>query len=460
MVTGYKRLRVVFSLSALIAVIAACGSPAVVEPPADAYPATVAPRPTATLPPYPWPTQTPPPTDRPEPTEEPTETVPPDPTQPPTPVVTPIPTAAPPIIPLPEGATAQPFSLFWRDGDVILTMRSEGEMKPAVFLDPVKEFGLYLTPREIDVRFRSWGAISPGGQTFALILTEEANPQMSYGAPYPTHINLFDVESRALRPLVKYGAEPVWSPDGKRLAYISTETGGVWVVDVAGGKTTEVYEVDRANEHSVAISGVAWSPDNRYLAIVDQVINQSTALMLVDVEGIEPLRVLIEHTLYILGGPQWLPRPGSIVFGWTAGEGGRGPHLWVIDPVSGERKQITDSINVLFTPVPWPLGGDRIVFSGPASHEREFSGYDIWVADLSSFEIKRITHGNADVPKADLGIDVLLPLWTPDGTQLVFVKVPMQDELAEVWVLSLADGSERKLVDIMTVFDDGLLVGP
>lgn len=127
----------------LIPVAAAC-SPVAVEP--AAYPA-VAPA-TATLPPYPWPTPTAGPTDPPEPIDEPPPTEPPVPTRPPTPVVTPIPTAAPPIIPLPDGTTPQPFTLFWRDGDVIRSLRSEGETEPTVFLDPAKEFALYLTPEE------------------------------------------------------------------------------------------------------------------------------------------------------------------------------------------------------------------------------------------------------------------------------------------------------------------------
>ena len=140
MITGRKTLWGWVAILALI-VVAACAPVVETESEAAAYPARA--MATTTLPPYPWPTQPPPPTDEPPPTE------PPVPTLPPTPVVTPIPTAAPPIIPFPDGTAAQPFTLYWRDGDVIRSLRSEGQEEPSVFLDPVKEFGLYLPPEDI-----------------------------------------------------------------------------------------------------------------------------------------------------------------------------------------------------------------------------------------------------------------------------------------------------------------------
>ena len=357
--------------------LAACVPAVAPEPEAAAYPAGD--MPTATPLPYPWPTRPPSPTEEPTATEEPLPTEPSMSTPTPTPAVTPIPTAAPPIIPLPEGATAEPFSLYWRDGDVILTLRSEGQDEPSVFLDPVKEFGLYPVAREVDIQFRSWGAISPDGRTFALLLTDVPDHPLT-DWPYPAHIYLLDRESRELRQVARYAANPVWSPDGRWLAYRSLETEGLWVADLLSGKAHEVYAVDHTNEHS--LSGFTWSHDNRHLAVVDEVIKQSTALVIVDAEQSDPPRILIEDSLYLLGGPQWSPTTDSIAFMWSAGEGVRGPHLWVVDPDGTERKQLTDSINVLDERSLWSPDGKWIASSGPAPYEREFSGYDIWLADL------------------------------------------------------------------------------
>lgn len=348
---GRSRVFSLWGLVGLVLLLAAC-SPTALEPPAEAavspaspaYPALVPA--TATLPPYPWPTVTPWPTDPPDPTEEPTETLEPLPTQPPTPVVTPIPTAAPPVIPFPDGTTAQPFTLFWREGDVIRSLRSEGEVEPVVFLDPVKEFSLYLTPEEaygVAWGGLEWGAVSPDGQSLALVLMEEPNSQSSSSeASFPAHIYILDRESRNLHQLVKYGVEPVWSPDGKRLAYRSTETGGLWVADVASGSTGEVYLVDHANEHS--LGGFTWSHDSQHLALIDQVIAQSTDLIVVDVEQLSPPQISLNSSTYLFGGPQWSPTGDSIVFVWSAGEGDDGPHLWLITSDGSNQKQLTHSV--------------------------------------------------------------------------------------------------------------------
>ena len=55
--------------------------------------------------------------------------------------------------------------------------------------------------------------------------------------------------------------DPIWSPDGNRIAY-SDQTGKLLVVAIAGGKVTEVADdpIGRIR------GGYRWSPDSRYLA--------------------------------------------------------------------------------------------------------------------------------------------------------------------------------------------------
>lgn len=435
MITGRKTLWGWVAILALI-VVAACAPVVETESEAAAYPARA--MATTTLPPYPWPTQPPPPTDEPPPTE------PPVPTLPPTPVVTPIPTAAPPIIPFPDGTAAQPFTLYWRDGDVIRSLRSEGQEEPSVFLDPVKEFGLYLPPE--DIYLPLWGAISPDGN-LALVLTDKLGPDTLAAGPYPAHIYLMDQKSRELRLLVKYGVEPVWSPDGKRLAYRSMETGGLWVADAASGIASEVYAPNNAGGHFA--TGFSWAPNNRHLVMIDEVLYESTDLLIVDTNQQEAPRKLEGLPTEWAYNAQWSPTGEQISF--TSAIAGPGGWQLQIANLSGERNQLAGEVYPVSGVPHWSPNGEWIAFGGVAIYEASQYQTDLWLTDTVGKSLIRLTYDEVE-SQDDTQAEDSRPIWSPDGTQLVFRKGQ------EVWSISLLDSTQRKLFSIATTSDIGLTI--
>jgi hypothetical protein len=216
--------------------------------------------PTATLPSYP-----PPPTSthiatlEPLPTYPPTETIPPFPTQIPTPFVTPIPTARPPIIPLPPDG-AQSYTLVYRDEDVLQAIESDGTNRRTL-LDVKAQLNLHFNREEL-----VWANPSPDGSQLAMALTDSISWVPKQGIPSPKDsIYLFNLTTGLPRLLVEDGVDPVWSPDGSRIAYRGP-TRGLWIVDVASGDAREVYAVDRGHEHFV--TEIDWSPDSQRLDFV------------------------------------------------------------------------------------------------------------------------------------------------------------------------------------------------
>lgn len=459
MATLFKRLWGCFLVLSLSVWAVACAPAAETEPAADlpssdaltgsqtpdAYPPP--PTVTPTLPPYPWPTITPGPTAPPEPTVPPTETIPPPATLPPTPVVTPVPTSAPPIISFPEGTTPQPFTLYWRDGGVIRSLRSDGETEPPIFLDPVREFSLYLTPEE--AYFRSWGAVSPNGRHMALVLTEEPKPDLPTWTPYPAHIYLLEQQSRLLRLLVKYGADPVWSPDGKWLAYRSIETGGLQVADVGTGEVKAIYTADRENEHNV--TSFTWSPDSRFLAVLDEVFYESTDLIIVDAERENVAVQLIDSSINWVNAPQWSPTNNQIAFLSGVGMRRGGIQLGVVN-LDGNQQQLADGIVAGGGAPAWSPDGQWIAYAGTAVYEPLPAQIDLWLVNPTDETIHRLTTYDEKFGTDDNAQEIN-PIWSPDGTSLVFSKAQ------ELWVLSLIDGSQRRLFEYPSSFDIGLLIG-
>lgn len=146
-----------------------------------------------------------------------------------------------------------------------------------------------------------------------------------------------DGKSGAPRPIITALGEHrdfSVSPDGSRLAFISTRTGSkeIWIAGADGSNQTQLTFFEGAS-----IGSPRWSPDATRFAF-DGCASGSSDLYLVTIEGGKPVRLTTDPGNEFR--PSWSHDGEWIYFGWNRG-GGANEQIWKMPAKGGNPVQVT-----------------------------------------------------------------------------------------------------------------------
>ncbi|CCQ10651.1 tolB protein precursor, periplasmic protein involved in the tonb-independent uptake of group A colicins [Pseudoalteromonas luteoviolacea B = ATCC 29581] len=143
--------------------------------------------------------------------------------------------------------------------------------------------GVYATPdtnvktaESVEKDTKNWDVLNPPGErkTIKIDTTETTWSNLDV-SPDGKHI-VFDMlgdlyimpikggDAKALTQDMAWNIQPKFSPDGKKIAFISDRDGGdnLWVMDVDGSNLTQI-----SKEKNNIVHNPAWAPDGQYIAV-------------------------------------------------------------------------------------------------------------------------------------------------------------------------------------------------
>jgi dipeptidyl aminopeptidase/acylaminoacyl peptidase len=254
-------------------------------------------------------------------------------------------------------------------------------------------------------------------------------------------------ECRALTAAGKNDSAPQFTPDGKRILFMSTRSGSsqVWTMPVDGGEPTQL------TNFGPGVSDPVQSADGRYLAVsasvfpecgIDEDCNKKNA------KGVD------EGKLKVHVADELLYRH------WTSWGDGRVSHVLLVDAASG--KVLKD-----LTPGKWEsptfsLGGVGYALTPDGEHlvytcnrdkdQASSTNADLWIVPTAG----EITAASARNLTADnLGWDGN-PVVSPDGARVAFLsqaQAGYESDLKRLSIVDLSSGAVRRVTD-RDSFDD------
>jgi TolB protein len=232
-------------------------------------------------------------------------------------------------------------------------------------------------------------------------------------------IFVIQTDGTARRALTtKDSLDPVWSPDGKRLAFLDHDQRLLVMNADGSGKRVVSQERGFLAEDEIA----SWSPDGKQLVFGAKLDMGADHLFVVNADGTG------KRSLGVRGdGPDWSPDGKQIVF--TDGEG----LIAVISADGGGLRRLTD-FGCSSDPPRWSPNGKKIAVI--TSVDCGFTASPIAVMNPDGSGMLFLTHR-----KAYYGA----PSWSPDGRQIVFSRGPELGAIGNLYIADADGGHVRRI---------------
>lgn len=222
---------------------------------------------------------------------------------------------------------------------------------------------------------------------------------------------------------------PRWSPDGKKIAFISGREGSsqIWMMHMDGGEPRKITDL------STEAGGLCWSPDGRRLAFVSDVYPDCQDDACNRQKDQEAAGSKVKAGLFDR-------QPFRV---WNRWRGEKRSHLFVVSAEGGPAKDLTPGGKDV---PPFDLGGPQdydfspdgteICFARTTDDDESIStNHDLWIVPTAGGNPVRITRN----PAADN-----TPKYSPDGRFLAYRSHQRPGFEADRWRLMIYDRKSRE----------------
>jgi len=260
----------------------------------------------------------------------------------------------------------------------------------------------------------SW---SPDGSKIAFASNRDSNNPYGFDA-YNFDIYVMNADGSGVKRIVddpEYDAEPKWSPDGRKMLFVTGRNGNFDVYEMnpdGTGQRNLTADNDKAD------GAAAWSLDGRSIAFVRR-IEGKDQIYLMDADGNNLKRVTNNSANN--SRPSWSPDGSKLLF-QTDRDGNLEIYVMSVD---GELLQLTNDPADDLSPA-WSPDGSQIAFSSNRDGMQH-----IYTLNGDGDSLKELTH----LPAEDTE-----PAWSPDGKRIAFAR--SRDGKNELYLMN-ADGSNQ-----------------
>ncbi len=324
------------------------------------------------------------------------------------------------------------------------------------------------------IAYTSGGGVCSGDETSQLhnkiVYTSELSGDQDIYTINPDGTGMVNITNNppAARDPLGVDADPAWSPDGKKIAFMSTRTGEgeIWIMNADGSNP-----VNLTNDPTRWDLEPEWSPDGKQIVYISSemgangTVEGTAEIFVISVDGTN--RVRLTNNDYTDAYPVFSPNGNMLVFHSEKGEIPIGEcyhpikgtttkyanEIYVMDRSGNPVIQLTDTGDRSNNGISWSPDGAKLVYTSSKGCDPA----DIYIMEvgyLQHLDLNALAGKSAEELKsmAELGYLAIRrlttepgpdtnPSFSPDGTRIVFQSIRQGTVGGNDLFIMNADGS-------------------